>query len=781
MSFALQPRFSLEAWQQDAVASWLSSKGPQGPRHGIFDIFTGAGKTVLAAQAMSLVIAEQPTCRFAIVAPTIALAKQWTTDLPVLTNIRKELIGMVGGGRDDRFQNHQVIVFVLASARGTQQGKSRLASVCEGYLTMLVVDECHKAGATTSKKIFDVEAMCKLGLSATPERTGQDVINEDGLPIPLDQQPHGRHLGPVCYKLSLKDGIRQGLLPRFQVHHHGIELSDSENATYAALTSNIQDAANQLVHAGGQVGMYLWHIQTGRPSKQVATAALKLQVALLARKQFLYTASERLRVARQLVIHAWRRGSPEGAILFNERITDANVEEEQTTDEEIQRFGAERLFKELRNTCQPHGPLPFGTSCVALEHSGLPAHVRDNAVQGLRDGAVKVLCTVKALQEGINVPDVAMGISVASTASARQRIQTMGRILRPKRDQHGRRIPPEKAPIKMLHLLYVKNTADEEIYRKRDWNQETGDDRNYWWHWEHDSNEPFEDVPLVPKIVDEEEAWPRIAQLPLPQKWDGPGMGFGLTYRQEMISPQSNHDVTVHNASEILPCLQYAQNIGCIKDARGRFTVTPTLNVILKRGPSDENPNEQVLWAIGRLDERPKLRPKPPVAASPQPAELAPPSRPNKGISQPPRMREPTELADGPRQSDEWFVLLEWACLGAIEADAEVIQAAAELLQKRGTKDPVIAAKLAVAYLSHQEVPPVLADHPPDTRIDLYPQYVAAAFVHSRNDLIHRARQVWAPTTKGEKPQRKAMLRSMQILLGETNHIYRPTQTPASS
>jgi superfamily II DNA or RNA helicase len=42
-----------------------------------------------------------------------------------------------------------------------------------------------------------------------------------------------------------------------------------------------------------------------------------------------------------------------------------------------------------------------------------------------------VLVTCRALDEGINVPDASLAVIVASTASTRQRIQRLGRVLRP--------------------------------------------------------------------------------------------------------------------------------------------------------------------------------------------------------------------------------------------------------------------------------------------------------------------------------------------------------------
>ena len=56
MPFELKERFTLEPWQDEAVSAWLGAQDPElGPRHGILEIYTGAGKTVVALGAMAAI------------------------------------------------------------------------------------------------------------------------------------------------------------------------------------------------------------------------------------------------------------------------------------------------------------------------------------------------------------------------------------------------------------------------------------------------------------------------------------------------------------------------------------------------------------------------------------------------------------------------------------------------------------------------------------------------------------------------------------------------------
>lgn len=70
-------------------------------------------------------------------------------------------------------------------------------------------------------------------------------------------------------------------------------------------------------------------------------------------------------------------------------------------------------------------------------HSKLsPSHRRDN-LRLFRRGVERVLVTCRALDEGANIPETTVGIVASSTSSLRQRIQRLGRVLRPAPDKEG--------------------------------------------------------------------------------------------------------------------------------------------------------------------------------------------------------------------------------------------------------------------------------------------------------------------------------------------------------
>jgi superfamily II DNA or RNA helicase len=71
-----------------------------------------------------------------------------------------------------------------------------------------------------------------------------------------------------------------------------------------------------------------------------------------------------------------------------------------------------------------------GQNSVAY-HSQLSEYHRRDNLRLFRRGMVDVLVTCRALDEGANVPEANIAIVARSTSSTRQRIQRLGRVLRP--------------------------------------------------------------------------------------------------------------------------------------------------------------------------------------------------------------------------------------------------------------------------------------------------------------------------------------------------------------
>lgn len=545
--------FELADWQQAAVDSWLAGvDGRQG--HGTIEVFTGGGKTLIALSCAANLAKVDPEIKFAVVVPTRALARQWASAISRYTTIPENRVGLLGSGWRDSLKDKTALVAVLNTAARLLPD---IASTVRPML--LIVDEVHRAGAPKFSRVLDTPAAYKLGLSATPDR---EEIAENGELLAFDEQLVGQKIGPIVFRFGLRDARLSGWLPEYALSHHAVSLLPNERARYDALSRQVDDVQGRIRDLGGapQRARLL-----STRKDELGDAARKWVTLTGRRKDLLYRSSERHRVAVELVVQAFDKATPgqvPRVILFHERVRDA-----------------EELSEELKQR------LPSIT--VALEHSGLPDQVRRIALAQFAEGIAPVLVSVKSLIEGIDVPEADTGISVASAASVRQRIQSLGRVLRRSRNDSHKSAS--------MHLIYVDETVDDLIYGKADWTDLTGESANTYWRWKLEEDRP-EALPGPPRIPmpTEEQAWDSLRGQPLPAVW--PGEITGQEYSVD------THGV-VHNAFRRLIANPQgvAEMISNLRTGKGgRFRVTPTHRLVIvwdsRRGPPSP-------WVVGQLGE----------------------------------------------------------------------------------------------------------------------------------------------------------------------------------
>ncbi len=112
---------------------------------------------------------------------------------------------------------------------------------------MLIVDECHRAGAPSFKRALSLGKKFRLGLSATPER---EELGEDGEPLVFDEQIVAKKLGRVVYSFGLGEARSVGRLPDYEIQHHGIALLPEERKKYDDQSGEVDDVSRRLRAAG---------------------------------------------------------------------------------------------------------------------------------------------------------------------------------------------------------------------------------------------------------------------------------------------------------------------------------------------------------------------------------------------------------------------------------------------------------------------------------------------------------------------------------------------------
>lgn len=464
-------KIKLRSWQKEVVDIWFKKK------KGTIKVVTGAGKTILALAIIEKLQKQEKDLHVAIVVPTVVLLNQWYEEIKEKSNLPEDAIGFLGSGYEDNFNENQkrIIICVLKSAA------KKLPNIVEeklGSKLLLVVDECHRAGAAEMRKVFKVNRKYELGLSATPEREDSEE-EKKGIVFngSYNDSLLGREIGPLIYEMSLKQAFDMGILPGFELRHYGLPLTMKERSKYDSISHSIKELNSKLKEQGrgkkinSDSDLWSWCQGLSKQEGRLGDLARLFVRKTRERKYLLYNAKARSDAVVDILKGELKNNPNSRAILFHERI------------EEVMNLHNRLLKKSIS---------------VVAENSQLSDILRETSIDLFRRGIAKVIVSARSLIEGFNVPSADIGIIVASSTSVRQRIQTLGRVLR--KTQVGGK---EKKAV--VYVLYMDNTTDEYIYEKTDWNKIIGAERNRYFFWDLQSDpEELKGPPRNPPILEED-------------------------------------------------------------------------------------------------------------------------------------------------------------------------------------------------------------------------------------------------------------------------------------
>lgn len=248
---------------------------------------------------------------------------------------------------------------------------AKLVDRMQEHRCFLIVDECHKAASEQFRAALNVNTYASLGLSATPERPYDEGLQEILVPA----------LGPVIFTYDYADALRDGVIVPFSLRNVVFELEEDRQAEYDKLSKAIARSISRFgVEAEETIGLFL---------KRARVLNLSLN---------------RIRLALRLA--AANRGKR--TLIFHENIEACNLIHSILTENNVK---------------------------SGVYHSKMPLRAKAAMLSQYRRGDIDVLVTCRALDEGFNVPETEVGIIAASTATRRQRIQRLGRVVRPAKDK----------------------------------------------------------------------------------------------------------------------------------------------------------------------------------------------------------------------------------------------------------------------------------------------------------------------------------------------------------
>ncbi len=364
-------------WQEVALATWQRNS------RGVVEVVTGGGKTFFAELCLLSFFEKHSDGQALIVVPSASLLDQWAVDLQSDLAINPIEIGLLSGDEKPT-GDEPITIAVINSARGFSETFSKSGP------TMLIVDECHRAGSPENAKALTGTFVATLGLSATPEREYDEGFEEYTEPA----------LGPIIYRYDYASAARDKVVTEFELVNVRVKMLEDEQAKYDDLNRRI--------------ARYLG----SNPS-----LGQDDNVKRLLQRRAAVSATATMRIPMAVKLAERHRG--ERTVIFHERTDAADL---------IHQILDARGFKST------------------VYHAKLGPNIRRDNLRLFRNGVFDVLVCCRALDEGVNVPEASVAIIASSTASGRQRIQRLGRILR-------------RAPGKDLAVVYTVFATQEEQER----------------------------------------------------------------------------------------------------------------------------------------------------------------------------------------------------------------------------------------------------------------------------------------------------------------------------
>lgn len=523
-------------WQEECIANWFQNKG-----RGTVKVVTGAGKTLLAlAIAERIQNTEDNELRLAIVVPTIVLMHQWYDALCEHGNLPRQAIGRLGDNYKDSFEDgRRILITVLASACRQLPRIVKKSEV--GRQLMLVADECHRAGAKEMSQVFKTARRWSLGLSATPEREDDDDAG-------YDESLVGKEVGPIIYEFNLADALKEGLVPKFTINHLGLPMKPAERTRYEALSRSITDSMSKLRShrdsgsSGGDFFSWARNVAV-RNKGEMGAIAMRFVSDTSKRRELLAHIESRHDAVQKLIEQEFAINKDARVILFHESINEVM-----------------HLYVRLRQLGFP----------VIAEHSELPGSVRETGLDLFRRGVAQIIVSARSLIEGFNVPAVDVGIIVASSGSVRQRIQSLGRVLRRHRGKDGE----EKTSC--IHVLYAADTSEEHIYGKINWDETTGVEQNRYFLW---------NVTEEPRKQDGPPRTPLPTEMQIGVTSLEAGSVYPGQYEGMELSCDTQRNVRDSDDQYASDTRELAEAVIAAKGGPGKFKVTPKQRFVLVRVP----------------------------------------------------------------------------------------------------------------------------------------------------------------------------------------------------
>lgn len=214
--------FSLREYQEDAMDIFYSG-GSSAGGSGVIVFPCGAGKTIVGMSVMS-----KFKCETLILTTNITAVRQWKEELLDKTNLTEDQIGEYTGEVKEIRPVTVSTYQILTHRKGKTSEFPHFKLFNSMDWGLIIYDEVHLLPAPVFRVTAEIQAMRRLGLTAT-------LIREDGL-----EEDVFSLIGPKKYDVPWKDLERQGWIAAASCTEIRVSMKNPQRVEYAMSSSKEQ-------------------------------------------------------------------------------------------------------------------------------------------------------------------------------------------------------------------------------------------------------------------------------------------------------------------------------------------------------------------------------------------------------------------------------------------------------------------------------------------------------------------------------------------------------------
>jgi len=208
--------FGLRAYQEDAARAF-AGRGAPGTGYGVIVMPCGAGKTIVGMATMAAIGRKT-----LIVTTNVAAVHQWMDELLDKTTVSRDDLGEYTGAAKDVRPITIATYQVLTWRPDKNSDFPHFDLFRREKWGLIVYDEVHLLPAPVFRVVAEIQAIRRLGLTAT-------LIREDGL-----QEDVFSLIGPKRYDVPWKELEAKGFIAEAFCREIRVPMSDHERLRYVA-------------------------------------------------------------------------------------------------------------------------------------------------------------------------------------------------------------------------------------------------------------------------------------------------------------------------------------------------------------------------------------------------------------------------------------------------------------------------------------------------------------------------------------------------------------------